>query len=92
MAEAESLFDVAVFLVASARDAVEAPPAYGALRMLDAVARLAPLADDAFLAELATRIATSRSLLMADRDAYVAALDELLEAVATETRRRNVGR
>jgi hypothetical protein len=50
------LVDVAVFLVASASDTLEATTSYGALRMLDAVSRLADLSDDFFLHELGARI------------------------------------
>jgi hypothetical protein len=84
-----SAFDLAVFLVASARDTLEATPAYGALRLVDAITRLAPLSDDDFVRDLAAKAEQARSLLMDDAAAFAAALDELLSATAAEAKRRN---
>ena len=88
--EASSAFDLAVFLVASARDTLEATPAYGALRLLDAITRLAPLSDDEFVRELASTVEQTRGLLMEDSAAFAAALDELLAATAAEAKKRNL--
>ena len=83
-----SRFDVAAFLVASARDGLEAPPVYGALRMLEAVARLDD-ATDPFLRRLRDRIEADKDLVMRDRGAFVTRLDELLADVAREAATRN---
>jgi Family of unknown function (DUF6092) len=84
------VFDVAAFLVASARDTLEATPSYGAFRMLEAVSRLAALTDDAFLRELAGRIKETNPGLMDDPVGYRSAVDELLVLVAHEAKARNL--
>lgn len=91
-AEPDPAFELAVFLVASARDALEATPAYGA-SLLDALARLAPLVPgDTYVHALADRITRTRELMMEDAEAYAAELDALLEDVAAEAKRRNLRR
>lgn len=84
------LFDAAVFLVASARDTLDATPSYGAFRMLEAVARLAALTDDPFLHELAARIRDANPRLMDDPVGYREAVDELLVSAAHEAKARNL--
>lgn len=81
-------FEVAAFLVASARDSLEAPPVYGALRMLEAVVRLDD-GGDPFLGRLRDRIEADKDLVMRDRSAFVTRLDELLADVAREAATRN---
>jgi hypothetical protein len=84
------LFDVVAFLVASARDVLEAPAAYGAFRLLDGAARLATIVDgDPFLDRLATTIDSRKHLIMSDRARFVEAVDEVLGEVASEAKRRN---
>jgi hypothetical protein len=86
----DALFDVVVFLVASARDVLEAPAAYGAFRLLDGAARLAAVAGgDPFLDRLAATIEARKQLIMSDRARFVEAVDEVLAEVATEAKRRN---
>jgi len=84
------IFDVAAFLVASARDTLEATPAYGAFRMLEAVARLAGATEDAYLRSLAVRIRESNTLLLEDLEAYRLAVDVLLVSIAEEAKARNM--
>lgn len=92
MSEFESeTFDLAAFLVSSARDALEATPAYGALRLLQALDRLTSLSDDAFVAELSRRASTAAGILMENEDSFRVAVDELLVLVAEEAKRRNLG-
>jgi hypothetical protein len=84
---------LAAYLVASARDCLEAPPVYGAFRLLEGVSRLAdlPAAEgDPFIAELKRSVDANKELVMRDRSAFVAWLDELLEVVASEVKRRNL--
>jgi Family of unknown function (DUF6092) len=88
-----SALGLAAYLVASARDCLEAPAVYGAYRLLEATSRLAELAvaeGDPFLVETKQAIDRNKDLLMRDQKAFVAWLDELLEAVATEVKRRNL--
>jgi|HubBroStandDraft_2_1064218.scaffolds.fasta_scaffold1573330_1 hypothetical protein len=97
-AEAESpLFDPLVYLVASARDCLDGPIIYAALRMVEAVSRLVEasaalpgLGEDEFLNEARRRIDEEKDQVMADRERFVAWLDSLLFDFATEAKRRNL--
>jgi Family of unknown function (DUF6092) len=84
---------LAAYLIASARDCLEAPPVYGAFRLLEGVSRLVELVkgdDDAFLAELKRTVDARKELVMRDRAEFVAWLEDLLENVAVEVKRRNL--
>lgn len=90
------LFDPLVYLVASARDCLDGPIIYAALRMLEAVSRTIEVAadlpgvgQDAFLVEAKRRIDEEKDGVMADRERFVAWLDTLLVEFATEAKRRN---
>lgn len=96
--EADPLFEVALYLVASARDCIDEPLIYGPLRMVEGVsrlveaaARLEPLSEDPFLLEAKATIDREKYNVMADRDAFVAWLDDLLAGFALEAKRRNLG-
>ncbi|MBX5485436.1 MAG: hypothetical protein IRZ17_02370 [Mycolicibacterium hassiacum] len=90
MASDDEVFGAVAFLVASARDTVEATAAYGAFRLLDAAGRLAALApDDAFLERVAREIEERKHLIMSDAAAFTAAIDSVLADVAGEAKRRN---
>lgn len=87
---ADEPFDVVALAVASARDVLEAPPVYGAFRLLDVAARVAAAAaDDEFLLRFADDVARCVELVMRDQAAFAARVDELLAAVAAEALRRN---
>lgn len=87
------VFEPLVYLVASARDCLDGPIVYAALRMIESVSRIiettAP--DDSFLRDARAEIEREKDGVMADRDAFVAWLDRLLESFAAEASRRNVG-
>lgn len=90
----ERFFELAAFLVSSARGALEEGVYTASLRLLDAAGRLAALADDlgrgSFLrglGEAIRRDAAARYFESAE--AYTAFLDEILVEVAREIRRRN---
>lgn len=87
------LFEPLVYLVASARDCLDGPIVYSALRMIESVSRIVEAAapDDPFLRDAREEIDREKDGVMADRDAFVAWLDHLLESFAGEARRRNVG-
>ena len=93
------LFDPLVYLVASARDCLDGPILYAALRMIEAVSRTVEAAaelpnavPDPFLAEAKRRIDTEKDSVMADREHFVAWLDGLLIDFANEAKRRNLAR
>jgi hypothetical protein len=95
--EQSPLFDPLVYLVASARDCLDGPILYAALRMVEAVSRLVEaagdvpgLVDDPFLADAKRRIDAEKDTVMADRDRFVAWLDGLLFDFASEAKRRNI--
>jgi hypothetical protein len=94
--EGESpLFDPLVYLVASARDCLDGPILYAALRMVESASRLveameeAGLPEDGFLSVAKRQIDAEKESVMADREAFVAWLDRLLAAFAAEAKRRN---
>jgi hypothetical protein len=82
---------LATFLVTAARDVVDEPAIYAPFRMIDAVDRLMTQDfDDDFLRSMQPILAREKYKVMTDRDAFIAALDELAEAFAAETKRRNL--
>jgi hypothetical protein len=95
VSEQSPLFDPLVYLVASARDCLDGPILYAALRMVETVSRLveameeASLPTDGFLADAKRQIDEEKDNVMADREAFVAWLDRLLADFATEAKRRN---
>jgi hypothetical protein len=86
------LFEPLVYLVASARDCLDGPIVYAALRMVESVSRLVEAAepDDDFLRWAREEIEREKDGVMADREQFVAWLDHLLERFAAEAKRRNV--
>lgn len=97
MRDESPLFGPATYLVASARDCLDGPIAYAALRMVETVSRLVeaaadlPGGKDPFLACAREQIEAEKHSVMADRDQFVAWLDRLLIEFAAEAKRRNLG-
>ncbi len=89
-----TLFEPLVYLVASARDCLDGPIVYAALRMIESVSRLVAAAapEDDFLRWAREEIEREKDGVMADREQFVAWLDYLLERFAAEAKRRNLGR
>jgi hypothetical protein len=84
-------FRLATFLVTAARDLIDEPAIYGPFRMIDAVDRLIAQAfDDEFLRAIQPMLEREKYKVIDDRDAFIAALDELAEAFAVEAKRRNL--
>ena len=90
-------FDLALYLISSARDCVEEPPIYGPLRLLVGVQRLTSFCEtnegmsDEFLTRTKERLDAAFLLVMKDRSAFVKALDELLQDFSEEEKRRTLG-
>jgi len=90
------LFDLATYLVASARDCVDEPLIYGPLRMLDGVSKIAqitggdPRLRDSFLSKMGPRISADVLKVMSDREKFKKALDDLLLEFTDELERRTV--
>lgn len=83
-------FQLALYLVASARDCLDEPLVYGPFRMIEGVSRLLEETDDPFLGRAKQEIDGEKYKVMARRDEFVAWLDELLREFAAEAKRRNV--
>jgi hypothetical protein len=73
----DAAFRLATFLITAARD------------VIDDCLMVEQFGDD-FLREVQPRLAEDKYKVMSDRDAFVAALDELAEAFALEAKRRNL--
>ena len=92
------LFDLATYLVASARDCVDEPLIYGPLRMLVGVSRIIQVGEgddrlrDGFLLNAQSKISNHVLNVMSDREKFKRALDELLLEFANELKRRTVGK
>lgn len=90
----EPLFALVTFLVASARGAPEEGAQTASLRLIEAAGRLATIASnltgDRFLAELGEEIVRDCSTrYLGSVETYLDFLDQQLETVAREVRRRN---
>ena len=91
-----STFELATYLVASARDCMEEPMVYGPLRMLVAVDRIVDSMErgseprDEFLIEERKKIWDSVISVMNDREAFARALDSLLLEFAEELKSRTL--
>jgi hypothetical protein len=92
------IFDLATYLVASARDCVDEPPIYGPLRMLEGVNRIIqmgerdPIFHDEFLSKKGGGVSGDILKVMSDRDEFRKALDVLLLEFTEELERRTVGK
>lgn len=90
------IFDLATYLVASARDCVDEPLIYGPLRLLEGVNRLIQMGEedsrfhDDFLSRMGGGVSKDILKVMSDRDEFRKALDGLLLEFAEELKRRTV--
>lgn len=91
----EYLFELALFLATSARNCIEEPPAYGPLRLLDALSRLADfpkyapsLNEDPFLQEMKVFVDERKFLVTTDVKGFRQAAEELVERFAKELKKR----
>lgn len=90
MSDAQSDFELALYLVASARDCLDEPLIYGPFRMIEGVSRLLARSEgDAFLAAAKETIDGEKYNVMGGRDEFSAWLDDLLREFSAEAKRRN---
>jgi hypothetical protein len=93
-----SLFEVALYLICSSRNALDETLPYASMRLLDGAGRLIAAAaavqpgDDPFLAGMRDAIEETKVRVMHDLDGYTAALDDLQNRFVLEAKRRNVDR
>jgi hypothetical protein len=84
-------FELALYLVASARDCLDEPLLYGPFRMVEGVSKLLARTDsDEFLARAKETIDSEKYKVMGERERFAAWLDELLRDFAAEAKRRNL--
>jgi heme-degrading monooxygenase HmoA len=92
-AREDAVFELALYLVASARDCLDEPLVYGPFRMIEGVSRLIERlgGEDEFLRSSKDTIDREKYNVMAAREAFAAWLDELLRGFSAEAKRRNLG-
>jgi len=91
------LFEIALFLATSAQGCLNEPPLYGPFRLLDALSKLADfpdhatgLAPDPFLKEIKAIVDEKKFLVMYDVDAFRKAIDEIVEKLVKEMKKRYI--
>lgn len=83
-------FELALYLVASARDCLDEPLAYGPFRMVEGVSRMLDETDDPFLSWAKEEIDREKFTIIGRRDQFATWVDELLRRMAAEAKRRNL--
>jgi heme-degrading monooxygenase HmoA len=91
-AREDAVFELALYLVASARDCLDEPLIYGPFRMIEGVSRLIERlgGEDEFLRSSKDTIDGEKYKVMAAREAFAAWLDELLRGFSAEAKHRNL--
>ena len=88
---AQADFELALYLVAAARDCLDEPHIYGPFRLIEGVSKLlANAGPDEFLARANETINREKYNVMGGREQFEAWLDRLLREFAAEAKRRNV--
>lgn len=91
--ETPTLFEVALYLICSSRNALDETLGYASMRLLDGAGRLTAAAGgaqpDAFLAEMLGRIDETKLKVMHDLAGYTAALEQIQHDFIQEAKRRN---
>jgi len=89
----DELFDLCMYITASAEGLKDEPKDYGPLRLIEVLSRLAKLAatdyNDCFLGEIAREVKEKESLVMTDREAFYHSLRRLVVKFAEEAKRSN---
>lgn len=90
------VFELATYLLASARGCIDEPKLYGPLRLIDAISRLVMIHEkaecihrDDFLLAAKERIDKKGLLVMVSEDEFTQFLDGLITDFATELKRRS---
>jgi hypothetical protein len=84
-------FELALYLVAAARDCLDEPLLYGPFRMVEGVSKLlGRTGGDEFLVRAKETIDSEKYKVMGERERFAAWLDELLRDFAAEAKRRNL--
>jgi hypothetical protein len=94
--QGQEAFDLAIYLVASARDCLDEPHIYGPLRLLEGVNKIVRMGEanpafrDKFLSEMKDGVSGDILKVMSDRVEFERALDDLLLEFTEELKRRTV--
>lgn len=92
--ETPTLFEVALYLICSSRNALDETLGYASMRLLDGAGRLmaaaAEVQPDPFLTEIRDLVEETKVRVMHDIDGYTTALEVLQDAFVREARRRNL--
>lgn len=89
-----TVFDVALYLISSARDCLDEPHIYGPLRLLEGVNRVIKLGEslnlkDEFLERMKSKISDTVILVMQDREKFNESLENLLLEFVDELKKRH---
>jgi len=88
----DELFDLCMYIAASAEGLKDEPKDYGSLRLLEVLSRLAELAATEykypFLEKMAKEVKEKQSLLMTDKEVFYHFLSRLVVKFAEEAKRR----
>jgi hypothetical protein len=94
--QSSEVFDLAIYLVASAKDCLDEPLIYGPLRLLEGVNKIVlmgetnPAFRDKFLSKMKEGVSGDILKVMSDREEFERALDNLLLEFTEELKRRTV--
>ncbi len=92
----EYVYDLATYLLASARGCIEEPLLYGPLRLIEALSRLVTISQyapcvkkDEFLLAAKRKIDQNKYVVMQSEEEFTKFLDSLIKEFTTELKRRN---
>lgn len=92
----EYVYDLATYLLTSARGCIEEPLLYGPLRLIDALSRLATISqhatcirEDEFLLEAKKKIDKNKYVVMQSEEEFTKFLDSMIKEFTAELKRRN---
>jgi len=92
---ADEVFELATYMLTSARGCIDEPKLYGPLRLLEAISRLVAMVEesglprDEFLIQAKAKIDDNKHLVMESEDEFTRFLDELLREFTQELKKRN---
>jgi hypothetical protein len=92
----EYVYDLATYLLASARGCIEEPPMYGPLRLVESLSRLAAISQyadciekDDFLLKAKKKIDENKYVVMQSEEEFTKFLDSMIKEFTVELKRRN---
>jgi len=96
LTSSEYVYDLATYLLTSARGCIEEPLLYGPLRLIEALSRLVTISQyapcvkkDAFLLAAKKKIDQNKYVVMQSEEEFTKFLDSLIKEFTAELKRRN---